>query len=63
MTAAKISQHTNFYSRQDVEAKTTVPPRQTTFAYYKISKLIEDNKNDTAKLTELNITKLIFVST
>ncbi|KAF7724948.1 Trafficking protein particle complex 8 [Apophysomyces ossiformis] len=29
----------DFSSKQDVEAKTSIPPRQTTFAYYKIRKI------------------------
>ncbi|KAI9271539.1 ER-golgi trafficking TRAPP I complex 85 kDa subunit-domain-containing protein [Phascolomyces articulosus] len=47
-------------SKQDIEAKTSVPPRQTTFAYYKISKLLEEK--ELTKPIELNITKLVFVS-
>ncbi|KAI8149716.1 ER-golgi trafficking TRAPP I complex 85 kDa subunit-domain-containing protein [Fennellomyces sp. T-0311] len=47
-------------SKQDVEAKTSIPPRQTTFAYYKISKL--KMGEETTKPIDLNISKLAFVS-
>ncbi|KAI9496625.1 ER-golgi trafficking TRAPP I complex 85 kDa subunit-domain-containing protein [Zychaea mexicana] len=47
-------------SKQDVEAKTAIPPRQTTFAYYKVSKL--QDVSEGAKPAALNITKLVFVS-
>lgn len=44
--------------REDVKAKTYIPMRQTTFAYYKICKL-QESEHDPSKLT---ITKLSFVS-
>ncbi|KAG1145052.1 hypothetical protein G6F37_002893 [Rhizopus arrhizus] len=36
----------NLSDTQDVECKTTIPPRQTTFAYYKIHRLAYENESD-----------------